>query len=1031
MNIRLFQIKVILVLTFFGILLLRPSAAGALGGTDYMEVPPIGPFDWGCIPFGVCDSVTPAPSTPSQPEICGDGIDNNVNGLVDENCQPQAITLSQPVASCSGSSPLVSLNWSGTVTQSKKQLVSRDNTGLREALFQADTNNQIAILPAPGGSGGSSSGAGSVITYTVLRDGSAIGSTGQTSFDDTSPLSGSHNYLISAVNSSFITIQSIGRSIETSNCGSSIPSIQVRILGPATDLKHNQSYDYQAQVVDSSTGQPITTTTTSSINMNWQLLYSRIGTIARSSINQEQSTVYTGTCPFIGSNETDAVTVDVTATLNGQPVSGTASLNVGMNDPCPPPPPPDQIPGTPTLAGLATCSSVNTPEMHLSWNDAGNTTYYVLYRDASQLAVTSQNTKVDDGVTAGASYVYTVRAFNNANRSQLSNSITLVGSCASVGNGGGGGGGNGIVPSISGPQTLKRSASYTYTTTVRVNGQNVPIVPAGTTAGSSSGGGSSGGSGGLAAISNMIDFNDLPTRMSSGVQRTRLYEDRGVIGLGGSILALAIQDLGNGRCQDYQYNPSTQPPQVDPITKQPLPQPPAPTQWAVGIAARPSQTLFFTNNQVADQVSFDVVDSGGPSGFVAFDGLDKDGNIIPGTSGQVPGRYCDPNYTIRLNKGLSSGIQAVRFRQVGSGVTLGPDFIALDNYAFSPLYAPASGGSGGGSGSGGSGGGIPSGGTYAEIVDWQVLTTSGSGIPIGSINTNSTSGALTTGSSPSIGRSSGTIIVHLIVYINGVPTPTTATLPIAINDPSFLTTLGDIFGRGISGISVGRNSVVSSSGTVSVDREGGSQQLDIPNYDPGQKLKWATIKDANGSTVQGIQRLKLETSKTIDRIPRESTFNLNPKEKGNFRDLLNDDTNPEGAVWHVAGDLVLSGDMIFKGRGTIIVDGKVSIQGSVRYDPNDSKSMLGIISLDQSSGDKITFMPATQNASIVGAYFAPFGAINFGPNLATATGLFVADTVTIDSSLVGFGIVYDGRITENPLPGFKQSFVPSLSETAP
>lgn len=321
-------------------------------------------------------------------------------------------------------------------------------------------------------------------------------------------------------------------------------------------------------------------------------------------------------------------------------------------------------------------------------------------------------------------------------------------------------------------------------------------------------------------------------------------------------------------------------------------------------------------------------------------------------------------------------------------------------------------------------------GTYAEIVDWSVISSP----VIGSMDP--VTGILTTGSSSSIGRTPGTILVRLRVFIAGVPTNTSATLPVAMNDASLLTILGDIFGRGVQGLNVGRNSVVSSSGTVAVNRDGGgSDNLNIQGYDPRKQLSWATIQRTADAA---IARLVSERGKVPQLFHPESVagsslatfnitsqFNLNP-----------DSANPEGGVWHIPGNLQINGPVTFTGRGTFIVDGTVTVVGSINY--ATPTTMLGVISRYDSSssnaGNAITLTGSLGNNTLLGAYFAPHGTIAFNAGLSggSATGLFVGDMISMDDPLLNqFQIQYDGKITQNPPPGFTQSFVPALNETAP
>lgn len=211
-------------------------------------------------------SGTPACGGVAPPvnEICGDGVDNNGNGQVDENCQPQTITVNSINSSCSGSNPQVSLNWSSSVTKREQRLVSNSDISFGEAfenikqqkaaLALADPNIPPPPSPTPPSQG--------PINYSILRDGQIIGTTTQTNFVDSSPLQGSHSYSISAISSNFTVIQSQAQSVSTADCGQPPPppgviNIQMQITGPTT-VQLGQTYTYTAQVTDSATGQVVT-----------------------------------------------------------------------------------------------------------------------------------------------------------------------------------------------------------------------------------------------------------------------------------------------------------------------------------------------------------------------------------------------------------------------------------------------------------------------------------------------------------------------------------------------------------------------------------------------------------------------------------------------------------------------------------------------------------------------------------------------------------------------------------------------------
>lgn len=81
---------------------------------------------------------------------------------------------------------------------------------------------------------------------------------------------------------------------------------------------------------------------------------------------------------------------------------------------------------------------------------------------------------------------------------------------------------------------------------------------------------------------------------------------------------------------------------------------------------------------------------------------------------------------------------------------------------------------------------------------------------------------------------------------------------------------------------------------------------------------------------------------------------------------------PEGRVWRVDGDLTLK-DIVFQGRGTVIVNGNLTIEGNATYDPvSAANSSVGFIVITPASGGgNITFKPSgTGVQKIVGAYLA-------------------------------------------------------------
>lgn len=115
---------------------------------------------------------------------------------------------------------------------------------------------------------------------------------------------------------------------------------------------------------------------------------------------------------------------------------------------------------------------------------------------------------------------------------------------------------------------------------------------------------------------------------------------------------------------------------------------------------------------------------------------------------------------------------------------------------------------------------------------------------------------------------------------------------------------------------------------------------------------------------------------------------------------------PEGRVWRVDGDLTLR-DIVFQGRGTVIVNGNLTIEGNATYDPvSTANSSVGFIVITGASGSggNITFKPGTSGIQkIVGAYLAT-GTVSLNASGACST-------VPLDftGSVVGNAFAVDGR----------------------
>ncbi|MBI3260999.1 hypothetical protein HYZ64_01340 [Candidatus Berkelbacteria bacterium] len=115
---------------------------------------------------------------------------------------------------------------------------------------------------------------------------------------------------------------------------------------------------------------------------------------------------------------------------------------------------------------------------------------------------------------------------------------------------------------------------------------------------------------------------------------------------------------------------------------------------------------------------------------------------------------------------------------------------------------------------------------------------------------------------------------------------------------------------------------------------------------------------------------------------------------------------PEGRVWRVDGDLALK-DIVFQGRGTVIVNGNLTIEGNATYDPVSAvNSSVGFIVItgQTGSGGNIIFKPSgTGVQKIVGAYLAT-GTVSLNDPAACST-----QPLDVSGSVVANAFSVSGR----------------------
>lgn len=189
---------------------------------------------------------------------------------------------------------------------------------------------------------------------------------------------------------------------------------------------------------------------------------------------------------------------------------------------------------------------------------------------------------------------------------------------------------------------------------------------------------------------------------------------------------------------------------------------------------------------------------------------------------------------------------------------------------------------------------------------------------------------------------------------------------------SISTVTGDVYAGGsVANLTIDPSSVVSASGSIT--NVGTSNT--IASYTRATAAETATAIN----TLLAEKGVKLSVPAGGPYV-LTGDFNLNPKTKGNPKDLTDNSANPEGGVWYIPGDLLMQSAR-FLGRGTIVVEGNVTIKpatsgGEITYAPN---GMLGVIARgNNAKGTKgdITIDPNVK--TLVGAYYAPTGTIQFG-----------------------------------------------------
>lgn len=153
--------------------------------------------------------------------------------------------------------------------------------------------------------------------------------------------------------------------------------------------------------------------------------------------------------------------------------------------------------------------------------------------------------------------------------------------------------------------------------------------------------------------------------------------------------------------------------------------------------------------------------------------------------------------------------------------------------------------------------------------------------------------------------------------------------------------IGDVYAKGNINLEDSRiyldpNSVFSAGGNINIVDNGNTMKK-IPNYISKNLSSWVLIK---AKMLKTIQMAKAEKAVTVNSavIPKDINWYLNNNGDNPTVSPLSNNY-PDGKIWLINGDTDFS-KINFSGKGTIIINGTLTISGSLTAEPNSS---LGII----------------------------------------------------------------------------------------
>lgn len=253
--------------------------------------------------------------------------------------------------------------------------------------------------------------------------------------------------------------------------------------------------------------------------------------------------------------------------------------------------------------------------------------------------------------------------------------------------------------------------------------------------------------------------------------------------------------------------------------------------------------------------------------------------------------------------------------------------------------------------------------------------------------------------------------------VNGVPLLETS----ALNYPQQVV-VGDAYGSLDNFAFWGRN-LHAAGGTAGSDA---SWTFDSYAMDPNAQAKWGSAEFLKNNNKIAVLEGEAPAVNTDIGSTRTNWYLQTPTSTSSST-MLSGNTNaeidkyPEGKVWKVDGNLTLDTAVRFYGKGTIIVNGNLTINKDI-LPATTGENRLGFIVLGTAT---IPGVATINNSKVQASIYCP-GTISVGSGNNILTGSFVASAFNISSSNARF--YYDYDLDSAWPPGFRLLNMPHPDE---